>query len=179
MQRRQRGHEELGVDELTRYLSFLSGYDAVSHVRRVCSALFTIADSWIQQMVEEVRNSRRAEPSRARIELTFSSLQMPRPHVNAPLAMVLAVIIGSVSSFIFLVCLLFSVSDVNQVISSSAGTLLAAMYQATGSVPGAICLQVFPLVAMFFTSQVSPRLRRCAWLPSLARLPRALRHVDG
>lgn len=36
---------------------------------------------------------------------------------------------------------------------SSAGPLLEAMYQATNSKAGAICLQVFPIAAMAFTAQ--------------------------
>lgn len=38
--------------------------------------------------------------------------------------------------------------DPAAVISSSAGSLLETMYQATGNVAGAICLQVFPIVSM-------------------------------
>ena len=73
---------------------------------------------------------------------------MPNPHRNAPIAMVLAVVIGSVSSFIFLVCLLFTITDVNTLLESSAGALIGAMYQATNSVAGTLCLSVFPIVSM-------------------------------
>ncbi|KAL8284063.1 hypothetical protein RQP46_005176 [Phenoliferia psychrophenolica] len=58
--------------------------------------------------------------------------EMPLPHINAPRAMVLSVLIGAGSSFIFLVVLLFCITDVNGVISTPAGALLGAMYQATG-----------------------------------------------
>jgi amino acid transporter len=68
--------------------------------------------------------------------------EMPNPHINAPRVMILAVCIGASSSFIFLVCLLFCISDVDLVNSSSAGPLLEAMYQATSSKAGAVCLQV-------------------------------------
>jgi amino acid transporter len=68
--------------------------------------------------------------------------EMPRPHINAPRVMVAAVCIGASSSFIFLICLLFSIKDVESVNSSSAGALLESMYQATGSRAGAVCLQV-------------------------------------
>lgn len=61
--------------------------------------------------------------------------------------------IGASSSFIFLIVLLFSINDVDGVINSSAGALLASFYQATGSVAGALCLQVVPVVAMFFAAQ--------------------------
>jgi len=58
--------------------------------------------------------------------------EMPQPHINAPKAMVLAVIIGSSSSFVFLIALLFCIKNVEDVISSSAGALLGAINQATG-----------------------------------------------
>lgn len=66
--------------------------------------------------------------------------EMPRPHVNAPRTMVLAVLLGSVSGFIFLFTLLFTINDVDTVISSTAGPLIASMYQATNSTAGTICL---------------------------------------
>ncbi|KAK4684212.1 choline transport protein, partial [Tremellales sp. Uapishka_1] len=78
--------------------------------------------------------------------------EMPEPHLNAPRTMILAVLIGAVSSWIFLVCLLFSITDVDLVNSSSAGALLESMYQATNSKAGAVCLQVFPIVCMAFTA---------------------------
>jgi choline transport protein len=70
--------------------------------------------------------------------------EMPNPHLNAPKTMVAAVLIGASSSFIFLICLLFSMQDVDLVNSSPAGALLETMYQATSSRAGAICLQVRP-----------------------------------
>ncbi|WVQ75176.1 hypothetical protein IAR50_004786 [Cryptococcus sp. DSM 104548] len=79
--------------------------------------------------------------------------EMPNPHINAPMTMILAVVIGASSSFIFLICLLFSISDVDSVNESAAGPLLEAMYQATNSKAGAVCLQIFPIIAMAFTSQ--------------------------
>jgi len=79
--------------------------------------------------------------------------EMPNPHRNAPLAMVLAVVIGSVSSFIFLICLLFSITDVDALLESSAGALIGAMYQATGNVAGTLCLSVFPIVSMSRSSR--------------------------
>jgi hypothetical protein len=68
--------------------------------------------------------------------------EMPNPSINAPRVMIAAVCIGASSSFIFLICLLFSIKDVDMVNSSSAGALLESMYQATGSRAGAVCLQV-------------------------------------
>ena len=37
--------------------------------------------------------------------------EMPQPHINAPKAMVLAVIIGSSSSFVFLIALLGAINQ--------------------------------------------------------------------
>lgn len=68
--------------------------------------------------------------------------EMPNPHLNAPKTMVAAVLIGASSSFVFLICLLFSMQDVDLVNSSPAGALLETMYQATSSRAGAVCLQV-------------------------------------
>nr|ODN91204.1 choline transporter [Cryptococcus depauperatus CBS 7841] len=79
--------------------------------------------------------------------------EMPLPHINAPRTMMLAVCIGASSSFIFLICLLFSISDIESVNTSSAGALLESMYQATNSKAGAVCLQIFPIIAMAFTAQ--------------------------
>lgn len=79
--------------------------------------------------------------------------EMPLPHINAPKTMILAVCIGASSSFVFLICLLFSISDVDAVNSSAAGALLESMYQATNSKAGAVCLQIFPIIAMVFTAQ--------------------------
>ncbi|GAA6053382.1 hypothetical protein JCM3770_002297 [Rhodotorula araucariae] len=79
--------------------------------------------------------------------------EIPRPHINVPKAMILAVLIGSSSSFVFLMVLLFVMRDPAGVISSSAGSLLETLYQATGNVAGAICLQVFPIISMEFAAQ--------------------------
>ncbi|ORY34978.1 amino acid permease-domain-containing protein [Naematelia encephala] len=79
--------------------------------------------------------------------------EMPNPSRNAPRVMIAAVCIGAASSFVFLICLLFGISDVDSVNSSAAGALLESMYQATGSRAGAVCLQMFPVIAMAFTAQ--------------------------
>lgn len=68
--------------------------------------------------------------------------EIPQPHINVPRAMILAVVVGASSSFVLLIALLFVMTDINAVISSPAGCLAEICYQATGSVAGAICLQV-------------------------------------
>lgn len=67
--------------------------------------------------------------------------------------MVLAVLVGASSSFVFLICLLFCIRDVNDVIASTQGALIAAIHQATSSNAGTICLSVFPIVSMMFAAQ--------------------------
>ncbi|KAF8308093.1 amino acid transporter [Clavulina sp. PMI_390] len=79
--------------------------------------------------------------------------EMPDAAVNAPKAMIMSVVIGSTSSFVFLVVLLFCLTDVDAVISSSAGALLEIMYQATRSKAGAVSLLMFPVVCMAFATQ--------------------------
>ncbi|BGP17412.1 hypothetical protein JCM10213v2_005444 [Rhodosporidiobolus nylandii] len=79
--------------------------------------------------------------------------EIPEPHINVPRAMLLAVVVGASSSFVFLMVLLFVMTDVDAVISSSAGALLETIYQSTGNVAGSICLQVFPIVSMEFAAQ--------------------------
>lgn len=79
--------------------------------------------------------------------------EMPEPSRHAPRAMVLAVLIGTGSSFVFLVILLFSLNDLDAVLSSPNGPLLEIFFQATGSKVGAVCLLVIPVVCMAFTTQ--------------------------
>jgi choline transport protein len=79
--------------------------------------------------------------------------EMPKPHINAPRAMVLAVIIGASSSFVFLIIILFCIKNVDTVISSPAGALIEAIYQGTSSKAGAACLTMFPIISMAFAAQ--------------------------
>ncbi|GAA5939946.1 uncharacterized protein JCM15063_004352 [Sporobolomyces koalae] len=79
--------------------------------------------------------------------------EIPQPHINIPKAMIWAVCIGASSSFVVLMVLLFVMNDYDAVVSSEAGALLEILYQATGNTAGAICLQVFPIVAMEFAAQ--------------------------
>jgi amino acid transporter len=79
--------------------------------------------------------------------------EIPEPHKNVPRAMIAAVCIGAGSSWVLLLALLFVMRDPATAITSTAGSLLATIYQATGNVAGSICLQVFPLVSMEFAAQ--------------------------
>ncbi|WWD19402.1 hypothetical protein CI109_103862 [Kwoniella shandongensis] len=79
--------------------------------------------------------------------------EMPNPRMNAPRIMVSAVLLGSVTSFIFIVCVLFAINDFDGLITTSNGALLEAYYQATSSRAGATGLLMFNLVAMAFATQ--------------------------
>lgn len=87
--------------------------------------------------------------------------ELPKPSRNAPKIMVLAVLMGSVTSWIFMVVLLFCVRDFAAVVASPMGPLLQIYYQATSSRAGvsespqstadifqATCLCLFNMVAM-------------------------------
>lgn len=66
--------------------------------------------------------------------------------------MLYAICIGMFTGFIFLTCLLFVLKDVNAVIESAAGPLLQILYDATNNKAGAVCLLMFPVVCMLFTT---------------------------
>lgn len=66
--------------------------------------------------------------------------------------MLYAICIGMFTGFIFLACLLFVLKDVNAVIESAAGPLLQILYDATNNKAGAVCLLMFPVVCMLFTT---------------------------
>lgn len=66
--------------------------------------------------------------------------------------MLYCIIIGMITGWIFLSCLMFVLADIERVISSPMGPLLQIFLDATGSKAGSTCLLMFPLVCMLFTS---------------------------
>lgn len=78
--------------------------------------------------------------------------EIPRPQIEGPRIMISCIVIGMFTGFIFLMCLLFVLKDVNNVIESSAGPLLQILYDATSNKAGAVCLLMFPIVCMLFTT---------------------------
>jgi len=66
--------------------------------------------------------------------------EIPNPSVEGPKIMIACVGIGTVTGTIFLVVLLFVAGNINDIIESSAGPLLAILYNATQNHAGAICL---------------------------------------
>jgi amino acid transporter len=81
------------------------------------------------------------------------SEEMPRPSVNAPKAMVIAVLIGSVTGWLFLVILLLCLKDLDAATGAATGPLIEIYRQVTGSNAGTTCLVMFNLFAMFFACQ--------------------------
>ncbi|KAI1490938.1 amino acid/polyamine transporter I [Biscogniauxia mediterranea] len=78
--------------------------------------------------------------------------EIPQPQLQGPRIMLYCILIGMFSGFVFLSCLLFCVGDIEGVIGSAAGPLLQIFMDATASPAGSVCLLVFPLVCMLFTS---------------------------
>lgn len=62
--------------------------------------------------------------------------EMPRPAINAPKVMILAVIMGFITSWTFMIVLLFTLTDWDEVINTVSGPLLTIYNQATGSQVG-------------------------------------------
>lgn len=78
--------------------------------------------------------------------------EIPNPTIEGPKIMLYSIGIGMFTGWVFLSCILFVITDIDAVNSNAAGPLLTAIYQATNSKAGAICLLMFPLVCMVFTS---------------------------
>ncbi|KLT42444.1 amino acid transporter [Cutaneotrichosporon oleaginosum] len=79
--------------------------------------------------------------------------EMPRPYIHAPRVMVLAIVLGAATSWVFMIVILFSLQDFDTVLSATTGPLLQIYYQATSSRVGATCLMMFNLVAMVLAGQ--------------------------
>ncbi|CEH15133.1 choline transporter [Ceraceosorus bombacis] len=88
--------------------------------------------------------------------------ELPRPHRTAPLAMILAPIIGFLSALAILMTFLFVLRDFDAVVDSSAGPLLEIIYQALGGrdvanpsraiLAGSTALYVLPIISMAFAA---------------------------
>lgn len=90
--------------------------------------------------------------------------EIPNPAVEGPKIMIYCVLIGVGTGFVFLTVLLFVAGNVDDVISSLAGPLLAIFYNATGSQAGSICLLMFPLVCLLFaTISIMTTSSRMVW----------------
>lgn len=80
----------------------------------------------------------------------YMILEVPNPEMTAPRVMLSAVAIGTISGFFFIMSLLFSIVDIDAIVSSKTGPLLAIYYQATSSKTGATCLLIYSIVCVGF-----------------------------
>ncbi|KAG5932156.1 hypothetical protein E4U60_005449 [Claviceps pazoutovae] len=78
--------------------------------------------------------------------------EIPNPQRQGPKIMLYCIIIGMVTGFIFLSSLLFCVNNIDDVITASWGPVLQIFMDATKSKAGSICLLIFPLFCMLFTT---------------------------
>ncbi|OAA57519.1 gaba permease [Niveomyces insectorum RCEF 264] len=78
--------------------------------------------------------------------------EIPHPQIEGPKIMLYCIGIGMFTGFVFLSCLLFVLTDIDEVNTGAVGPLLTIIYQATRNKAGAVCLLMFPLVCMLFTS---------------------------
>jgi choline transport protein len=76
----------------------------------------------------------------------------PNPIKNVPKVMVLAVVMGASTAFVFVIVLMFVIKDFDAVVSA-VNPLLEIYYQATSNRAGATCLLIFNLVAFFMCTQ--------------------------
>lgn len=66
--------------------------------------------------------------------------------------MILAPVIGALSSWIVLVIFLFVLGDIDTVTDSSAGALLEIIFEAIGNKGGSVALLMFPVGSMAFAA---------------------------
>lgn len=81
--------------------------------------------------------------------------EIPNPTVEGPKIMVNCVAIGLGTGFVFLMVLLFvsgGAAAYDDVVGSSAGSLLEILFMATSSRAGAVCLLMFPLICLLFAT---------------------------
>ncbi|KPM44207.1 hypothetical protein AK830_g2371 [Neonectria ditissima] len=78
--------------------------------------------------------------------------EIPNAREEGPKIMIYCIGIGMLSGFVFLSCLLAVLKNVDTVLASPAGPLLQIFFDATDSKAGSVCLVMFPLICMVFTS---------------------------
>ncbi|KAI6779922.1 uncharacterized protein J7T54_000222 [Emericellopsis cladophorae] len=70
--------------------------------------------------------------------------EVPNPKRNAPMAMYLSVAFGSLSGFVFMICVVFSIQDIESVIGSPTGfPFVQVMIDALGLVGGVVLTALF------------------------------------
>ena len=91
-----------------------------------------------------------AAPPLTILQVAHMIEEIPDPSVEGPKIMIYCVAIGVFTGFVFLSVLLFVLKDVDNVISSPAGSVLQIFYDATNNPAGSICLLMFPLICLLF-----------------------------
>lgn len=79
--------------------------------------------------------------------------EMPNPRRDAPRCITTSVIFGVATTFLVVMCLLFAITDLDAVTTSTAGPLVTILYQATESKVGSTCLTLIPLCGIVLGSQ--------------------------
>lgn len=78
--------------------------------------------------------------------------EIPEPHLRGPKILIYCVLMGMGTGWVFLSCLMFVLTNVDDVNTSAVGPLLVILYQATNNRAGATCLLIFPLVCLLFAT---------------------------
>ncbi|KAL9129691.1 MAG: hypothetical protein Q9217_001933 [Psora testacea] len=99
----------------------LTGFDAVAHMIEVRCSYPKRKHGYAETIIQEI----------------------PNPSIEGPRIMIACVGIGVFTGFTLLTCLLFVAGDIDSVIKSSAGPLLAIFFNATNSMAGSICLLMY------------------------------------
>ena len=76
--------------------------------------------------------------------------ELPEPQLKGPKIVIYCILIGMFTGWVFLSVLLFVLTDIDEVVSSTAGPLLSIFYQATNNQAGSVCLLMFPLICLLF-----------------------------
>lgn len=79
--------------------------------------------------------------------------EMPHPRRDAPRIKISAIGIGIVTTFLFVMALLFCITDLHSVISAPTEPMVTIFHQASGSRIGGTLLTLLPLVTIVFSGQ--------------------------
>ncbi|CAM1510830.1 Fc.00g083430.m01.CDS01 [Cosmosporella sp. VM-42] len=78
--------------------------------------------------------------------------EIPNAQKEGPKIMIYCILIGMFSGFVFNSCLLFVLKDLDIVLEAGYGPLLQIFFDATDNKAGSVCLLMFPVMCMVFTS---------------------------
>lgn len=78
--------------------------------------------------------------------------EIPEPHLKGPKILIYCILIGMFTGWVFLSCLMFVLTNIDDVNNSPVGPLLVILYEATNNKAGATCLLIFPLGCLLFAT---------------------------